>query len=267
MNIKKILNIVLWIIGLSGLMTSLAFVGNKEKDVQTENLLINVNNTDVNTFIDEEDIKDFFNERKDSILHTSVKKIDVNSLEKALNSHPVIENADVAVDVNGDIIVEVTQRTPVVRIINTSGESYYIDNTSKLMPLSDKYTARVIVATGNIIEPYAIRHTLSVDDITKNKTYASLSVLDDIYTVATYINKDSILSNLIHQINITNENELELYPSIGDHKIVFGSVENIEDKFNKLKLFYKEGLNKTDGWNKYAIVNIKYKNQVVCTKK
>lgn len=135
------------------------------------------------------------------------------------------------------------------------------------MPLSDKYTARVIVATGNIIEPYAIRHTLSVDDITKNKTYASLSVLDDIYTVATYINKDSILSNLIHQINITNENELELYPSIGDHKIVFGSVENIEDKFNKLKLFYKEGLNKTDGWNKYAIVNIKYKNQVVCTKK
>lgn len=267
MNIKKILNIVLWIIGLSGLMTSLAFVGNKEKEIKSESLLINVNNTDVNTFIDEEDIKDFFNEREDSILHTSVKQIDVNSLEKALNSHPVIENADVAVDVNGDIIVEVTQRTPVVRIINTSGESYYIDNTSKLMPLSDKYTARVIVATGNIIEPYAIRHTLSVDDITKNKTYASLSVLDDIYTVATYINKDSILSNLIHQINITNENELELYPSIGDHKIVFGSVENIEDKFNKLKLFYKEGLNKTDGWNKYAIVNIKYKNQVVCTKK
>lgn len=264
---KKILTLVLWIIGLSGLCASLAFVGNKEKTVLAENMTIAVVNTEENNFIDETDVKDFFTERKDSILNAQLKNINVNDLEKALNSHPSIENADIAVDINGDVSINVTQRNPLVRVINMDGESYYIDDKSKLMPLSEKYTARVIVASGFILEPYAQRYELSVNDIAKNEKFSKISVLDDIYTVAEHINKDSVLTSLIHQINVTNDRELELYPSIGNQKIVFGEVKNIEEKFNKLKLFYTEGLNKTDGWNKYSIINIKYKNQVVCTKK
>ena len=76
-NFKKILIIVLWIIGLSGLMMSLAFVTKKEKNVVAQNMLVSVYNTEVNTFIDEEDVKDFFKERKDSIINTSIKNINV----------------------------------------------------------------------------------------------------------------------------------------------------------------------------------------------
>jgi cell division protein FtsQ len=54
---------------------------------------------------------------------------------------------------------------------------------------------------------------------------------------------------------------------VGNHKIIFGKAENIAEKFNKLKLFYTEGLNKSDSWRKYSIINLKYKNLVVCTKK
>ena len=68
-------------------------------------------------------------------------------------------------------------------------------------------------------------------------------------------------------MSINNEKEFELYPAIGNHKIIFGEAKDIAEKFEKLKLFYNEGLNKTDNWNKYAVVNLKYKNQVVCTKK
>lgn len=266
-NLKKILNIVLWIIGLSGLLASLAFVTNKEKNVVTENMLVSVNNTEVNSFIDEEDVKDFFKERKDSILHSAIKNIDVNGLEKALNSNPAIENADISLDINGDMNINVTQRTPLVRVINLDGESYYIDDKSKLMPLNDKYTARVIVATGYIMEPYASRYQFSVNTISKNEKFSKVSVLDDIYNISAYIAKDSVLASLIHQINVTPDKELELYPSIGNHKIVFGEAKDFEEKFEKLKTFYTEGLNKTDGWNKYSTINIKYKNQVVCTKK
>lgn len=266
-NLKKIVTFVLWIIGLSGLLASLAFVSKKEKNVLVENLLVSVNNTEINSFIDEEDVKDFFIERKDSILKTPIKNLNINVLEKVLNSHPAVENADVAVDINGDVNIEVKQRTPLVRVINLDGESYYIDDKSKLMPLSDKYTARVIVATGYILEPYARRYQFSVDAISKNKLYSEVSVLDDVYKTALFISKDSVLANLIHQININQEKEIELYPSIGAHKIIFGEANNFKEKFDKLKLFYTEGLNKTDGWNKYSVVNIKYKNQVVCTKK
>ncbi len=264
---QKIITIVLWIIGLSGLLASLAFASKKQKQVVAQNMSITITNNDENTFVDEDEVKLFFNERQDSILNTSIKNIDVTQLEQALNTHPAIENADVSVDVNGDVNVSVMQRTPMVRVINADGESYYIDSESKLMPLNDKYTARILIATGAIFEPYSQRYTTTVNDIAKHELYSKVSVLDDIYKVTQYINKDSVLISLIHQLNITKEKEIELFPSIGNHKIIFGDAENIEEKFNKLKLFYIEGMNKTDGWNKYSTVNIKYKNQVVCTKK
>ena len=70
------------------------------------------------------------------------------------------------------------------------------------MPLNENYSARVIVASGEIFEPYTYRSKFSVNQIKKNKLYSELSILDEIYDVCTYINSDSILSQLIHQINI-----------------------------------------------------------------
>ena len=219
LNTKKILTLVLWIIGLSGLVASLAFATKKEKSVISENLSVSITNTNDNLFIDEEDVKLFFIERKDSILNTAIKSINVTKLEKALNAHPAIENADVSVDVNGDVNVDVKERTPVVRVFNLDGESYYIDSQSKLMPLNENYTARVLIATGNIYEPFAQRYTTSVNAIAKHPLYSRVSVLDDIYAITQYINKDSVLTSLIQQINITKDKEIELFPLIGNHKI------------------------------------------------
>lgn len=245
----------------------MAFVSKKEKSVVAKQLEITVNQTGENDFVDEDDIKQYFEERNDVLVNTELKNININTLEKALNAHPAIENADLSVSVNGDLKINVLQRTPLVRVINMSGESYYIDTQSKLMPLSDKFTARVLVVNGFIHEPFARRNMYSVKDIEKNDIFKEVSILDDIYEMATYISKDSVLNPLIQQLSVNNEKEFEMYPAIGNHKIIFGEAKDIEEKFEKLKLFYKEGLNKTDNWNRYSEVNLKYKNQVVCTKK
>lgn len=264
---KKIISFVLWIIGLSVLMVSLAFATRTQKNIEIKNLSISISNTDVNTFIDEEDLKAYLKDRQDAILNSEIKNFDETKIEKALNAHPAIENAEVSVNVNGDVNVMVMQRTPLVRVFNFDGESYYIDTQSKLMPLCDSHTARVLIATGFIFEPFAQRVSTSVNDIIKNEKFSKISVLDDIFKLAKFIEKDTLLNSLVHQINITNENELELYLAVGNHKIIFGEAIDIEEKFKKLKIFYTDGLNKTDGWNKYSVINIKYKNQVVCTKK
>lgn len=248
-------------------MMSLAFVSKKEKEVKAENLGITIYNTEENQFIDEDDIKNFFIERNDPIINSEIKNVNVNALEKALNSHPAIETSDISVDINGDVKVEITQRTPLVRVINMDGESYYIDTKTRLMPLSDKFTARVLVVNGNIAEPFARRYKFTVDQIAENPTFKELSMLDDIYEMADYIAKDTLLHSLIHQMSINEEKEFELFPSVGNHKIVFGDATDIAEKFENLKLFYSKGLNKTDNWNKYSTISLKYKNQVVCTKK
>jgi cell division protein FtsQ len=266
-NYKKILITVLWIIALSGLATSLAFIEKKEKLVKVENLNIIIHENGENQFVDEEDIIDFFNARKDSILNSELQNVNVNQLEKILNSHPAVENADLSVDINGDVKVDVKQRIPLVRVINMDGESYYLDNKSELMPLSDKYTARVLIANGFISEPYARRYSFSAQEIGENEIFKEVSVLDDIYEMANYISNDSLLSALIHQVSLDANKEFELYPALGGHKILFGKAIDIQEKFENLKVFYKEGLNKTDKWNNYSTINLKYKNQVVCTKK
>ncbi|MGZ3883372.1 MAG: cell division protein FtsQ/DivIB [Bacteroidia bacterium] len=266
-NYRKILVTVLWIVALSGLMASLAFVSKEEKHTIAKSLSINIHNTEQNQFIDEDDIRNFFYERRDSIVNSELSRIDVNMLEKALNSHPAVENSDISVSVNGDVKVEITQRTPLVRVINMDGESYYIDTKTKLMPLSDNYTARVLVVSGYIFEPYSRRHMFSVEQIGNNATFKEVSILDDIYKMAAYISKDTLLQELVHQVAVNNEKEFELFTAIGNHRVLFGDANDIAEKFEKLKLFYNEGLNKTDNWNKYSMINLKYKNQVVCTKK
>lgn len=252
---------------MAGLTASLGFVSKSEKNIVAKELNINIRNNDENLFLTEKDVKQFFNERKDKILSNQYKNISVTELEKALKAHPAIENAEVSADLNGEVKVEITQRTPVLRVINKDGESYYIDTQSKLMPLNENYSARVLVASGEIFEPYSRRYQFTVNQIKKNELFCQVSVLDDILDVTNYLSKDSVMMALIQHIYVNKDKELELYPAIGNHKIIFGDTKNIAEKFNKLRLFYTQGLNKSDAWTKYSAINLKYKNLVVCTKK
>lgn len=258
---------VLWIIAISGLISSLGFVAKSEEGVVANSLNISIVNNDENLFLTETDVRRFLADRQDSLLSNSYRNIRIPEIERALNTHPAIENAEVSRELNGAIRIEIRQRTPVLRIINNDGESYYLDSQARLMPLSDNYTARVLVANGEINEPFARRYQLSIDQIKKSELFSSVSLLDDLWDVTIYINNDSTLSSLVQQIYVNRDHELELYPAVGNHRIVFGDASHIAEKFNKLKLFYTQGLNKSDGWNKYSTINLKYKNLVVCTKK
>ncbi len=267
LNYRKIFVSFLWIVAITGLVASLGFVSKTEREVVAKNFNILIHNNDENFFLSENDVKDFFTENQKTILSNKYKNISIPELEKVLNAHPAIENSEVSADINGEVKIEITQRTPVLRIINKDGESYYIDSQTKPMPLNENYSARVLVANGEIFEPYARRYQFSVNQIRKNKLFSEVSMLDDVLDVTECINRDTSLCQLIHQIYVNKDKEIELFPSIGNHKIIFGKATDIIEKFNKLKLFYSQGLNKSDAWTKYASINLKYKNLVVCTKK
>jgi cell division protein FtsQ len=195
------------------------------------------------------------------------EKVNIPSLENTLNQMPAIENAEVSVALNGEVVIRIKEREPLIRVITAHQESYYIDRTGKLMPLSDRYTANVLIATGNIYDRYAWRYKLNISDIKKDSLLVKKSLLDDLYDLAAYIDKDPFFKEQVEQVYINEQGDIELVPKIGDQRIIFGNTQYIEKKFKKLKLFYTEGLNKTDGWNLYSVINLKYKDQVVCTRK
>ena len=59
------------------------------------------------------------------------------------------------------------------------------------------------------------------------------------------------------------KNEIELTPKIGEQNILFGNIEDIESKLNKLNAFYENGI-AYKGWKTYSTIDLRYDKQVVC---
>jgi cell division protein FtsQ len=161
----------------------------------------------------------------------------------------------------------VLQRDPIVRIINMHDEQFYIDKQGKFMPVSSHYTPPVIVANGYIFNSYTemnIQDQVAVSD-TSADSLAIPHMINQVYTLAKYIEGDSFWTANTEQIYVNSTQELELIPRIGNHRIIIGDTTNLDDKFKRLMVFYQEGLSKT-GWNNYSVINLKFRDQVVCTK-
>jgi len=172
-----------------------------------------------------------------------MSEISMESIEKTLESNKLIKSAEAFKTIDGTVKIKVFQRTPILRIM-TGSESYFIDNEGEKMPIPSDFTAYLPLATGRITEGYA---------------------KSQLYNFALFLQKDKFWNSQIEQIHIEANLDVELIPRVGNHSIILGKMEDYKENLDKLKLFYNKGLNKV-GWNRYSIINLKYKNQVVCTK-
>jgi cell division protein FtsQ len=87
--------------------------------------------------------------------------------------------------------------------------------------------------------------------------------LKDLFNLTKTLLADEFLKAFIQQIHLNNAGDFILVPLIGDQKIVLGSARKLEDKLNRLKIFYQQGM-PYEGWTKYETINLKYGGQVVC---
>jgi cell division protein FtsQ len=245
----------------------MGFVNKEQDSLLCHQLDIKVNQDDDLYFIDKIDIAQLLKDRGDSIIGQPKSTINITDIEKTLNSHAAISNAEVSVSIDGTVKVYVKQRHPIIRIINQAGDSYYIDDEGKLMPLSDKYTMKVLIANGKLNEPYSLNYMRKIDQAEKDTALKPSDKLGELFAMAGFINKDEFWKSQIHQIYINDNDDMEIVPMAGNQKIIFGDTTAMEEKFKKLLIFYKEGLNTTGWWDKYSTINLKFKNQIVCTKK
>ncbi len=266
-KLKKIAMVSIWILLVAGLFFTLGFVEKNQREVKGKGLNISIEQDEENYFVEQSDIKQILQEKGDSIVNQPITSLNINELEKVLNSHAAIADANIYMTGDGIVNINVKQRVPIIRIYNWNDESYYIDEEAKIMPLSDKYSARVLVANGYINEPFSRRYMYTMDDISEHPFARTHSILDDLYSIAKFIEADDFWKAQVKQLYVNEERDIELIPTAGDHKIIFGDSQEIEGKFNKLMTFYKEGLNTTGFWEKYSVINLKFKNQIVCTKK
>lgn len=251
-----LVNYGLWTVLVIALLVSLSFVADEQKQMRCQSLDVAILPESGTYFITRDDVvREITGGRGEAVLlGEPVVLFNVGELEDALELNPFVQEAEVFIDIEGNLRVDVTQRRPIVRIMRQDGSGYYIDEFGIKMPLSDSFTAHVPIATGNIYEK--MEHT-------KDTVFSKVG--RDIYKLAVYLDKNPFWKAMVDQVEITAKSELVFIPKIADHKVVLGDATNLEQKLAHLKVFYKKGLNKL-GWDKYKVINLKYTGQIVCEK-
>ena len=260
---KKAISITLWAIGAAGLIISLGFTGHEQEQQICKGLRIKVADQTGHYFIEPQDILNVLNSKGGKIKGSHMKDINTGLLEKIVYSNPFIGKAEVYSTIDGYVNIDVWQRDPVLRIVNHVNEHFYVDDQGVFMPVTDKYSCQVIVASGNIYDDYA-EHSLAYS-VPFIKDSTTKPVLIQLNEIALFLKQNEFWDAQIEQIYVNNQSEIELIPRIGDHKILIGSTEGFEEKMENLFIFYQEGLKKA-GWEKYSHINLKYRDQVICSK-
>lgn len=261
----KFKKIMPWVTILLYLAIMLPLIGAKKHEVKCQSIKVKILDETNNFFIEEGDVLSMLNDKKEKIVGQDINSINVNKLEELLLMHPSVKEADVHRTLQGEVEIKIIQRNPILRVINKNRESFYVDEEGKIMPLSTKYTAHVLIASGNIDLNYTKILAEQKDEIGDKSVDNSKGLLLDLYQLASYIYRDEFWRAQVEQVYV-NKGEYELVPRVGTHLIKLGSIDNYEAKFENLFALYKQGLPRA-GWNKYKEINLKYNNQVICTKR
>jgi len=264
---KKTLSILIWI-SVILLITVAWFFTKKhydEKPCTKVNIKINYNSdgrkSDV--FLTYDDIRTFIRNRFDSLKGKPMGEINIEELELKTEEIPYVLDADAFKSINGEVSLNIKQRRAIVLVIDNKGNKYYIDEVGGIIPVRQGYPANVLVCNGNIpaFEFYGKHNNKAYKDSIIQNT-----ILKDVYDLSKDIYDDEFYRKEITQLYLNPKNEFEMTPLVGRFRIIFGKNKNREDKFEKLKAFYLQARNHA-AWGKYKTLNLKYKDQIVCTKK
>jgi len=260
---KHFLNIFFWLAVIAFYFISLGFVSDKRNGQICTALKISVIDSVRSRFITAKDIHQLIENRTHRVVGISFDSINIPDIKRRLLDQPPIRNVVIYKTIDGTLNISVTQRTPIVRIINRYGESFYFDEMGYMMKHSNNYCTHVLVANGHIsLRPEQMNHNVLSSEVTTGKR----DIMRELFNLANYINSDKFWKAQIQQIYVNEEGDFELVPLVGSHVIVFGDFSNADAKFSKLMSFYRNGLS-VKGWNVYESINLKYEGQIVGTRK
>ncbi len=249
--IKKVVHIIIWsMLGTGSIVLLVAAMKAKDEKV-CAGVQVKIASHFNTPFISEQVIMQVL--KHNGIASGNfITPLNLQKIEDSLNKNPWIKDVELFFNNNQVFYATITERTPVARIFTVHGNSFYIDETSFRLPVSENYAARLPVFTSFPSN----KNVLSKPDS---------AVLKELTAIALHINKDSFLSAQIAQVNITPQHTYELVPVLGNQVIELGNADKLDEKFEKLFAFYKQ-IWATAGFEKYSRVRLQFNGQIVAEK-
>lgn len=235
-NKYRILKIAITVIILGFLLSfSLKKFGGQK--ITDNKISVKLNEKTPIYFVDEKDIREIVNKENPS---RKVGDLNIPELEKKINALPAVDSANVYLNLNGKLNLDIKQRVPVFRL-NYKGKDFYVDEKGVEFPISKTYSHPCMLVTGDV----------------KKDEYAKLAELVD------KIDKDDFSKKYFIGIS-KYKDSYNLLTSEGIYRVEIGDLDNIELKVKGFKTFVEKYLVFQDP-QKYKMISVKYQNQIVTT--
>lgn len=251
LNIKKILLALTWLLAGVGLVVVLIAAIRKSNDATCKGAVVTINGAKKHQFVAAEDVWNLIaNGRPNAFKGRAVEGLDLRGMEAKLRRHAWISEAELFVDQGRTLQIKVQEREPVARIFTAGGNSFYLDSTGRYLPLEiGKDPLKLPVFTGM---PESINPKRSADS----------SLLDGVKQVCRVLEAQPFWMAQITQVQIDERRQFAMVPLIGRHLIYFGDGADMENKFHRLEIFYRNVLAKT-GFDYYRAINVQFDQQVI----
>ena len=253
--VKKILSIVLWVATAAALVVLFIFA--RENYLNTPVQSINLIPASDSGFVRQSALHD----ELESICNSkNIGTVNMSAVEKHLDDNPWIESNASYIDLDGILNVSYKEYEPQLRVFGKDGHSVYVTDAGIVIPSSRLYTPYVLIASGNFdLREDSITHQL-------NDSLASDRNLINALHWFKVIDANSFIRNCAGQLYCNGRNELELTVKGLNARVIVGDTCLAADKLNRLEIFMKQRLDHPET-QAMKIINLNYKNQIVCTKR
>ena len=232
MKRSKILHLLFMLAMLVG---SVVLTKIRSNNILTSELVVNFKGKGAR-FLDVEIVNKLLIQSNDSLFFQQKDMVALNNVEQQFLDHPVVKSAELFTVPEGKLHIEIEERLPIVRI--QADNSFYLDEVGKVMPLSDRFTAKVPLFYGELKEENMQALVQLISKLSSD-AFLAAEVID-----FQWQNSAFVLG-------------LRSYP----FEVVWGEDIAFEHKVEKLKRFCAFTLENKD--KKFNRINLTYDKQVV----
>lgn len=242
---KRLIQNIILLILTALLIAGVLWARSRETDVRCTRITVQIVNRDSTVFVTEQGVQTELAQSGIKIIGKPMWQINAARIEEVLSHSEYLENVECVKAKDGEIIIRASQLVPIMRVFDTDGTSYYVNTDGKRMNATAIYHSDVPVIQGHFTRQYPATRLLPL---------------------VKYVENDSLLHTLVTMYSMRDSNNIFIVPSIYGHVVNMGNVANFENKFEKLKLFYREVL-PAKGWETYDTISVKWDHQVVATRR
>jgi cell division protein FtsQ len=236
------------------------FISMRGSEALCEGVVITIADSSKHRFVTEDDIMNALRATGIRVTGEKVSEIPLSKLESRIKLFKELKVAEVYMSEDRKLHIYADQREPMMRVVASYGGDFFIDKEGVIMRRHNLYTPNLHILEIDMVFNADQMTGMNIHDSEKTENLARA------FELVNYIRGHSVWNEMIDQLSMSRDGRVTLVPHVGNHTVRLGRTDDYEEKLDNLLVFYREAM-PVAGWDRYRVVNIEYKGQVICQRR